>query len=148
MRAARTTLIAVALMLGACEALSPTTGPRPTLYAQLGGEVGVANLVDTFMLGILADPVVGPTFADTPPSRLPRLKYLFEQQICEISGGPCRYTGQDMVAAHEGMAITQAEFDAMGAVMQQALAKRGVPAVAADELLARLGAMRNDIVGQ
>ncbi len=139
---------ALAGTLSACAGLMPTEGPPPTLYDRLGGEDGVANIVDSFVFGLLRDPVVGPSFADIPASRLPRLKYLFEQQICEVADGPCRYTGKDMVAAHRGMDVTDAEFNAMGAVMERTLRVRGVPDAAADSLLARLGAMRGDIVGK
>jgi hemoglobin len=137
----------LALLLAGCQALQPSAGPSPTLYQRLGGQTGVANLVDTFLLGILRDPVVGPTFADSSLLDLPRLKYSFEQQICEVADGPCRYTGPDMRTAHKGRNVTAAQFDAMGAVMQQSLADRGVDPAAANELLARLGAMRGDIVG-
>ncbi|MEQ9641008.1 MAG: group 1 truncated hemoglobin [Alphaproteobacteria bacterium] len=134
--------------LPACAVLAPTAGPPPSLYASLGGEDGVANIVDTFVLGLLRDPIVGRSFRDIPPTRLPRLKYLFEQQICEVADGPCRYTGKDMVAAHRGMKVTDAQFDAMGGVMEASLRARGVAPDAAAALLAKLGAMRGDIVGK
>lgn len=140
-------LALLALLLAGCQALQPSAGPPPTLYQRLGGQAGVANIVDSFMLGLLRDPVVAPSFGATGLLDLPRLKHRFEQQICEVAGGPCRYTGLDMRAAHVGRNVTPAQFEAMGAIMQRTLADRGVDTAAAGELLARLGAMRGDIVG-
>lgn len=34
-------------------------------------------------------------------------------QICEASGGPCKYTGKDMKTAHMGMGVGGSDFDAL-----------------------------------
>ena len=63
------------------------------------------------------------------------------------SGGPCTYRGRDMAAAHDGMRISDEEFDALIDDMARALDKFGVAAGEQRELLAALMQMRNAIVG-
>jgi hemoglobin len=67
-------------------------------------------------------------------------------QICEASGGPCKYTGKDMKTAHAGMGITDADFNALVEDLVATLDKFKVPAKEKSELLAVLGPMKKDIV--
>ena len=56
-------------------------------------------------------------------------------QVCEASGGPCKYTGRSMKAAHAGMRITDAEFNALVEDLVKSLDKFKVPAKEKNELL-------------
>jgi len=38
------------------------------------------------------------------------LKQMLVDQVCAATGGPCTYAGRDMVTAHKGMSISDAEF--------------------------------------
>jgi hemoglobin len=67
-------------------------------------------------------------------------------QICQGSGGPCTYAGLDMKAAHAGMGLSDADFDAIVEDLVKALDSAGVPQKEKDELLGVLGPMRADIV--
>ena len=67
--------------------------------------------------------------------------------ICERSGGPCTYAGLDMSAAHEGMNIRNAEFDALVDDLAKSLDKFKVRTREKAELLGILGRMRNASVG-
>ena len=139
--------LAAGLMLIGCAASQAPTDERP-LYERLGGKEGVDLIVDRFILNIMTNPELRPAFADTPIYALPNLKRKFAQQICDISDGPCAYKGLDMVAAHEGMDITLAQFNAMGREMQAALQRYRIDDRAQRELLTLMGRMQDDIVGQ
>jgi hemoglobin len=67
-------------------------------------------------------------------------------QICQASGGPCKYTGKDMKSAHMGMGISSSEFDALVEDLVGALDKFKVGAHEKDQLLGALGPMKSDIV--
>ena len=67
-------------------------------------------------------------------------------QICEASGGPCKYKGKDMKTAHIGMGIGGGDFDALVQALVGALDKFNVGAHEKDQLLAALGPMKTDIV--
>ena len=80
------------------------------------------------------------------PERLADFKNKLVDQICEASGGPCKYTGRDMKTAHEGLGISGADFDALVADLVGALDKFKVGKTEKDQLLAILGPMKPDIV--
>jgi hemoglobin len=67
-------------------------------------------------------------------------------QICEATGGPCKYMGKDMKSAHRGMGVSGADFDALVEDLSGALDKFKVPAHEKGQLLGALGPMKGDIV--
>lgn len=67
-------------------------------------------------------------------------------QVCEATGGPCVYTGRNMLEAHDGMGVTAGEFDALVEDLVATLGEFGVPTAERDDLLALLGPMRSEIV--
>ena len=70
----------------------------------------------------------------------PAFKAKLVDQICEASGGPCKYTGKDMKTAHAGMGITDADFNALVEDLVATLDKFKVPEKEKGELLGRFGA--------
>jgi hemoglobin len=62
------------------------------------------------------------------------------------TGGPQKYEGRSMKAAHRGMRITDEEFDALAGDLKATLDKFKVPAREQQELLAIIAATRPDIV--
>lgn len=75
-----------------------------------------------------------------------QFKGLLVEQLCEASGGPCRYSGRTMRAAHAGMRITDTHFAALVEDLEKALNTLAVPAREKSELLALVGGMKSDIV--
>ena len=67
-------------------------------------------------------------------------------QICQATGGPCKYTSKDMKTAHKGMGITDADFNALVEDLSGALDKFKVGAKEKGDLLAALGPLQKDIV--
>jgi hemoglobin len=119
--------------------------PPASLYDRLGGLGPITGVVDTFVANVAADERINARFANASISRL---KIRLVQQVCEASGGPCKYQGQPMAVAHQGMNITADEFNAMGEDMAKALDELKVPAKEKGEVLALLGSMQNEIVGK
>jgi hemoglobin len=66
--------------------------------------------------------------------------------VCEVSGGPCKYTGRAMKESHQHLNITQAEWDAMVVDFKATLNKFKVPQREQQELITIVGSTRNDIV--
>jgi hemoglobin len=118
---------------------------QKSLYDRLGGQPAIAAVVDDFITNVAADPVVNKRFAGAD---IPKLKRLLVEQVCEASGGPCKYSGRTMKESHRGMDISDAEFNAMGGDMAKTLDKFRVPAQEKGEVIALLVSMRKDIVGQ
>jgi hemoglobin len=135
-----------ALALGVFVAGCASVETKPTLYERLGGMMGIHAVMDDFMPRLVQDPMLKERFGKVPPLKMLRLKAALSEQMCQATGGPCSYTGKDMKAAHAGMGVTSAEFDAMVKNLGASLDKLKVPAEEKSELLAALGPMKKEIV--
>jgi len=113
------------------------------LYERLGGKDSIIAVVDTFVANVGGDKRINGYFASTD---LTKLKRHLVNQICEASGGPCKYTGRTMKQTHAGMGVTDAAFGALVEDLVAALDHHKVGKVEKDELLAVLGPMKADIV--
>jgi hemoglobin len=139
-------LVATAALATACGgAMTEKMPPKSSLYERLGGKPAIQAVVDDFVANVAADNRINQRFAG---ANIPRLKTMLVDQICEATGGPCKYTGRSMKAAHAGMKITDAEFDALVGDLVSSLDKHKVPAAEKGELLSALGGMKGDIVNQ
>ena len=77
---------------------------------------------------------------------LDSLKLKLTDQICQATGGPCRYAGRSMREAHRDMTITDADFDALIEDLAGALDHAGVGPNEERELLGTLNGLRGEIV--
>jgi hemoglobin len=127
----------------ACFASTAAPCASPTLYARLGADEGVRAIAGTLIDRVAADPVMGRSFVDV---NLKRVKRLLAEQICELSGGPCHYSGSPMREAHAGLHISQADFYGMVTTLREVLAERHVALGATNELLRLLAPMKRDVV--
>jgi hemoglobin len=158
-RVIRTAVAGLALSIAACggggkpaaePAAAPAAAPAPappvgSLYERLGGLGAIEAVVKDFVAVVAADARINSFFVNT---EIPRLEQMLVEQICAATGGPCTYTGKDMVTVHTGMKITDAQFDALVEDLVISLDRFRVGATEQGELLGALGAMRGDIVGK
>lgn len=114
-----------------------------TLFQRLGGMTAVTSAVDDFVARCANDSRINAKFART---NIPRLRSMLIDQLCEASGGPCRYSGRDMKTTHTGMRVTTAEFNALVEDLVATLNKFGVGKGEQDELLGVLAPMKSEIV--
>ena len=139
---------ALACFAGAVAAAAPVAGDSgargaDSLYARLGGEPGVAAISASLIDRVASDPSLGRSFKDT---NLNRIKRLLAEQICNLSGGPCRYSGDSMKEVHAGHRISEAEFYGMVDALRDILRDRHVDLKARNELLRLLAPMKRDVV--
>ncbi|MGQ0429247.1 MAG: group I truncated hemoglobin [Gammaproteobacteria bacterium] len=127
----------------AAEPQAEAVAPPKSLHDRLGGEAAIKAVVDEFVANVGADARINQYFANAD---LERLKGHLVNQIGQASGGPQVYTGRDMKAAHAGMGIDEAAFNALVEDLVKALDKFAVPQQEKDELLGLLGPMKGDIV--
>ncbi len=139
-------LAAVTLVVTGCASMERDgMMAKKSLYERLGGKPAITAVVDDFIGNVAADGRINPRFQG---ANIPRLKTMLVDQICEASGGPCKYTGKRMAEAHRGMNITESEFNALVGDLVKSLDKFKVPAQEKNELLGALGGMKSQIVGQ
>lgn len=127
----------------------PANPPSRTLWERLGGESGVRKIVDEFVVLAVADLRVDFTRGGKHPLTAETAAHLKKELVDFVSqaaGGPYRYAGRGMKEEHRGMAITDAEFDALVADLKQSLRRNQVPPEDADALLGLAEATRKDIV--
>ncbi|MBV9914202.1 MAG: group 1 truncated hemoglobin [Sinobacteraceae bacterium] len=132
--------LCLALLIGgACRA-----GSAPTsLYSRMGGASIVTAIVSDVIDAAASDPRLKRSFADVD---LNRVKRLLVEQICELAGGGCRYSGDSMHDVHAGLGITQAEFYDLVQVLRDAMVRHGVALRERNELLKILAPMKRDVV--
>ena len=116
-----------------------------SLYERLGSKPAITKVVHEFVKNVVADKRINKQFAKT---KAPKLEALLVDQVCEATGGPCKYKGKTMAEAHKGMKITDADFTALVEDLTKALDKFKVPEKEKGELLGALGGMKGDIVGK
>jgi hemoglobin len=146
----RKTFIKVSGLIALTAALmvSPVSAKEKTLYQRLGGKKAITAVVDEFVGRVAGDSRINSFFKATAadPQRLASFKMKLVDQICEASGGPCKYNGKDMKAAHAGMGISGGDFSALVEDLVSALDKFKVGEREKSELLGALGPMKSDIV--
>ena len=136
-------LLALASLSFALLSSTASAQQAPSLYNQLGEKAGITKVVDTFVGNIAKDARINGMFAST---NIPRLKTLLVEQVCEATGGPCKYTGRDMKSSHTGMGVNRTHFNALVEDLQAAMSTEGIPFGVQNELLAVLAPMYRDII--
>jgi hemoglobin len=121
---------------------------KKPLYDRLGGKKAITAVVDEFVNIVAADSRINKFFAKTASDKklLTTFKSNLVDQICQGTGGPCRYKGKDMKSAHAGMGVSDADFGALVEDLIAALNKFNVPETEKNELLSALAPMKGDIV--
>ncbi len=113
------------------------------MFRTFGGKPGLAMLSDRFMQGLLADGRMRPHFSDVNTRRF---KEKLTEQLCELLGGGCEYTGDPMKEVHAGLVITKADFNALVEVLQDAMDAQGIAFSDQNKLLALLAPMYRETV--
>jgi hemoglobin len=131
------------LLLAALASATPAFADEDPLYAQMGGKQGIDRLVDASVDNYLADDRIKAIFDQ---SNMDRLRAEFKDQFCQISGGPCIYKGHDMAAAHKGLHLTNADFNAVVEDLQNAMDTCHIPFAVQNRFLARLAPYQHQVV--
>ena len=114
-----------------------------SLFERLGGSDAITAVVEDFRDRCGGDSRINAKFARTD---MARLTSMLIDQVTEASGGPAKYSGRDMKAAHADMSVTTGEFNALVEDLVATLNKFGVGKAEQDELLGILGPLKSDIV--
>jgi hemoglobin len=136
---------------------------KQTLYARLGGEAGMAEIVEDFIDRALADPrinweragIQGGLFRNKQvtqwtdsPGNVAILKKHMNQFLSLATGGPTQYDGRNLRESHASLRITNAEFDAAVGALKASLDRVKVASREQKELLAIVESTRPLIVTQ
>jgi len=156
--------LAVLLMQSPVVADQATPTPAPaakkSLYDRLGGVFAIAAVVDHFSDAVVRNPMVGkdsknPALREWHTKnldRLPGLKFMRTLWVCEVSGGPFKFSatkpGQKhlgLEAAHKDLKISPAEFDEVAAELGRSLDHLKVPTREKKEVLDAFAAHKDEV---
>jgi hemoglobin len=149
MKSYKVVVAAVAVAACFCSGLRAADEKRPApLFERLGGMNAINAVVDDFVVRILADERVNRWFAHaaSDPENARAYKSKLADFICQAAGGPCKYTGADMFAAHRGRGITEDAFNAVVSDLVATLAKLQVPEKEQGQLLGLLAPIKPAVV--
>jgi hemoglobin len=123
-------------------------GKGESLYNRLGGVHAISAVVDDFVDRLWVNEVLNtnPKNKEAMGISKPALKYLATELVCMVTGGPQKYTGRGLKEVHEGLNISEKEWDAMAADFQASLNKFDVPEAEQQELFEIMGSTKPDIV--
>ena len=115
-----------------------------SLYERIGGNPAVDAAVDVFYEKVLADNRIR-HFFDT----VDMVKQRGKQKIflAYVFGGPVKYEGKDMRAAHAHLHLTEEHFSAVAENLQAALQHLEVPEDLISKVMAIAASAHDDVLG-
>ena len=151
-----TTAAAAAVLAGADYAHAQ----EKSLYERLGGVFAIAAVVEHFSDAVVKNPIVGQE-SKNPQLRewhtknldkLPGLKFMRTLWVCDVSGGPFKFTATKpgttalgLEEAHRDLRISPAEFDEVAAELGRTLDFFKVPEREKGEVLAAFAAHKDEV---
>ncbi len=141
-------LIPVILALLVCSSVMADQHSEQSLYKRLGGYDAIAAVTDDFIGRLAGDKSLQRFFAGHSKDSLGRIRQLVVDQLCAATGGPCIYIGRDMKSSHQGMGISEADWNAAVGHLVATLDKFKVPDREKKEVLGAISGLKNDIVEQ
>lgn len=116
------------------------------LYHRLGGYDAIAAATDDLLARLQADPQLRDYWKGASVDNQRRARQLIVDFMTEAAGGPALYTGRTMKTSHDGMRITDADWEAFMRHAAATLDHVGVAPPERDEVLAFFSGLKGDIV--
>ena len=108
----------------------------------------MAAVTDDFITRLATDPKEGRFFVGLSTDSKVRVRQHVVDFLCVATGGPCKYTGRDMVTAHTGLGITEEDWTISVKALGDTLDKFKVPAAERQEVMNAIGSLKSQIVGR
>jgi hemoglobin len=153
-------LIATLSLLTLALPLQAAQGDEESLYERLGGVFAIAAVIDHFSDAVVQNPIVGETSKNPALrkwhtknlDRLPGLKFMRTLWVCEITGGPFKFsptrpgkTHLGLEEAHRNLKISPEEFDEVAAELGRTLDWAKVPPREKGEVLNAFAAHKDEV---
>jgi hemoglobin len=117
-----------------------------TLYQRLGGYDAVAAVVGQLFARMIPNQQLSKYFIGLSDDSKKRVQQLTVDFVCSATGGPCIYTGRDMKTSHEGLGITDSDWDVSVNILVGILDEFKVPEQEKNELLGILSGLKPSII--
>jgi len=139
-------LLVLGLILLAATSRPAISQDKKSLYDRLGGYNALAAVVDDFIGRLVADERFTKFFVGHSIDSQKKIRQHILDQFCQATGGPCIYTGRDMKTSHQGLKISDADWDAAAKHLTESLDKFKVGKQEKDDVLAFVTSLKKDIV--
>lgn len=120
--------------------------PQPSLYLRLGGYDALAAFVDDFLPRVVSDPQIGVYWKGKCIDSRRRDRQLLIDFLCAATGGPAIYVGRDMKTSHEGLGISDRDWEVLMLHARKTFEDLGVAEKAKEEALSAVDALKGEIV--
>ena len=132
-------ILALGTVMSACQ----TANTHTSLFEELGGMPAIEKITGNFIYEIGLNESISKHFEETD---LDRFYNKMVEHLCEVSDGPCEYTGDSMIDVHTNMNINEAEFNLVVDLLINALNRSDIPHPTQNKLLARLAKLRGEML--
>ena len=116
------------------------------LYERLGSYDGIALFATTLVGQARKDELLGRFWANRGEDRNARELQLLIDYLVKQTGGQMYYTGREMALAHQGMGITEADWDRFIEIVIGVAGELGVGPTEGGEVMDFLNSLKADIV--
>ncbi|HTR53962.1 MAG TPA: group 1 truncated hemoglobin [Kofleriaceae bacterium] len=113
------------------------------LYQRLGGEPAIRAVVRDIVELHFTEPLTAPLCVGVDKNKL--VDHVVNW-LCQAAGGTEKYTGRDMVTAHEHLRMTDVHFMAAGDQILRCLKKYNVPEPEIQEVMCAIIARHDDVI--
>ena len=120
--------------------------PEKSLYHRLGGYDAIAAFVDDLLPRLTADPQIGVYWKGKCKDSMKKDRQLVVDFLCAATGGPVTYLGRDMKTSHEGLGISESDWDIFVQHSIASLGDLGVAEKEKAEFLSAAAGLKGDIV--
>ena len=133
----------------ALSALEPEADSKQkTLYQRLGGYDVIAAIIDNMGARAINDPAFSKFFTEDDEELQKRGRQRAVNLLCELTGGPCFYTGRDMRTIHEGLGITNEHWHLNLGYLGETLDELNIVGDEKSDVIAIFAGLKGDIVEQ
>jgi hemoglobin len=117
-----------------------------SLYVRLGGYDAIAAATDDLLGRLTSDPQIGVYWKGHSKDSMKRDRQLVVDFLCAAFGGPVIYRGRDMKTSHEGLSISESDWQVFVKHTIATLDTFGVQGKEREEFLAAAASLKGDIV--
>lgn len=118
----------------------------PSLYEKIGGDKALDAAVDIFYSKVINDPALAPFFDGISMDRQKKMQKAF---LTVAFGGPNKYSGRGMRAAHErpvAIGLNESHFNKVAEHLQRTLLELSVPYELIQEAMTIAASTKNDVL--
>ena len=144
------TIAAIALLCGISAFAQNTNNSMETkeksLYMRLGGYDAIAAVSDEFIVKLATGKRLKRFVVGLSDDSKKKLRQHLVDFLCNLTGGPCAYTGRDMKTVHTGLGIDEDDWQEGVDALVAVLDKFKVPEKEKTEVVTAFGTLKKDIV--